>query len=282
MIRLYGNYTIDQIYTDDSFTGSGIGGGVYYSSIPLQNKETDNFEVICNMSPSIWMHLPVSLRQRTLVSLHTTRTNIFILKYAKGVRSILVEEKMPPIPVTHIYMESGQHTIINPVLGEIDDNHLKKLWSESILLAADIQGFIRTLRGRRIVVSINEKRLRQILDYIDILHTSIDEFRQLSLSPRELASIIDVDQYIVVTRGRRPPLIIANNTIIETRPGTDCPLVSDTTGAGDYFLSELLLSYIKTRNISRSSRRAFIETCHWLSRRRGKVPHHSPPPPPPP
>ncbi len=268
MIVVYGNLTLDEIRFKGRIIGKRIGGGAHYSSIPLLEENVDHM-IVSNISPIIKAYLPETHMGITRAALYTTSENYFILDYDEtGNRKLWVLSKAPQIPVNNLHVEPGQYAIVNPVLGEIDTNHLKKLWSYSALIIADVQGFIREVVNRRIKIVPRKKTIQGVLQYIDILHVGSEEYDAIIKANGDPFDRIDRDQFIVVTRGYNPPILIHAGKKISVDTGyNSCKPVKDSTGAGDYFTAMLFKEYIRSRKILRSILYAYRKTCIWLNNR---------------
>ncbi len=265
-ICIYGNYVLDRIFYKGIFLGERIGGGIYYSSLPLiEEGLKPKLYTVLNPITSSQLSSNNMLEYVTPVD-HDKLPNIFNLYYINDRRIITVEYLTKKINKSY---DACEYTILNPVLDEIPLYILKIHRVNNKLLVGDIQGFIRMIdeHGRITYKSIEE--VLEIFNYLDIVHMSIDE--ALTITHGELNLLTRITQYsktcIVVTRGVEPPLIISNNKISTTR-NNECEKISgETTGAGDYFLAKLLINYINTWSIDYAVEKAFIETCKWVERR---------------
>lgn len=265
---LYGNPTIDIIITNSESRVS-YGGGVYYSSIPLV-KRGFNIEVYSVMSPRLLKHPVV---EYIVKSQYSSRTNIFILTYKGDTRRLSVLEKAPLI---HHWNSHGElcYTLVNPVISEVDTSLLKLLRGKSLLLAVDIQGFLRVISETGEVLLKPASEALEVLELADIVHADIEEVKCLVKSYGEntnlnsaLRSLTRLSRaMLIVTRGLDNITIASRGVVIDVQVDNTYKAL-EKTGAGDYFLAEYLVHYLLSGDAVESAYKAHEEVTKWLKSR---------------
>ena len=74
--------------------------------------------------------------------------------------------------VENIHMKAA--VIVSSLRGEVGLDVIRKLWEEKVLLAADVQGFVRVLRGRELKFE-PWLEMQETLSYLDILKSDAVE-----------------------------------------------------------------------------------------------------------
>lgn len=203
-------------------------------------------------------------------------------------RRIIVEETSEKLLVNTKHRPC-RYTILNPVLREIPYQLIRTIKPYTLIIAADLQGFIRTYDSDGVIKYIDVEDIEYMIRYLDIIHTSIDELKK-SYKTLEEEKILKITSsiskrnrsFIIITRGVKTPIVIERGRIyeVEERYMDRCRKGYDTTGAGDYFLGILFVKYIEIWDIIESTIEAYLETCRWVSRRSLIAVHHPEPPPP--
>lgn len=279
--ELYGNFTFDIIILQGTLYDKRIGGGVYYSSIPFINDNKYSVEIHTVISPITYYNN--SLTRYIVQEQFSTKANIFKLIYEGEYRIIMAIDKAPRINID-AGVGKPDVTIVNPVLGEISISLLKRIRAYTKILAIDIQGFMRSINNRNIIIAERTVESIEAIKLSDIVHMSFEEAVQLTLSSdinqisRRLAKI-NKKAVFIITRDEDPPILVINNrfSVIGTRQKP----VRDRTGAGDYFLSTFTKKYIEINDEIESVQHAIKKTTRWLVSRNASLQPTAPKPPPP-
>ena len=200
---------------------------------------------------------------------YSSTYNIFHIKYdEKGSRALELLQEGPPLHVWNMN-EDLSVTIVNPVYGEILPSVIKQLSNRSIILAGDVQGFLR-LRRNRLIILYPDEQMFESIRMLRLVHVDIEEARALTSeqNTRHVAfKLKDIfnDQIIDVTNGPSNIILIYDGRIEEGyHAGESYP---DTTGAGDFFLGSLTSYYLITNDILESVHKSVVETERWLAKK---------------
>jgi hypothetical protein len=270
-VCIYGNPTLD-IIEDDRGKRWSYGGGVYYTSLPFMEKGF-KIKIYSTISHSIINH-PVF---KHVVPLQYSNTyNIFHIKYdEKGSRALALLQEGPPLYVWNMN-EDLCVAIVNPVYREILPSFIKQLSNRSIILAGDVQGFLRLKRNHSIILYPDEQVFESIR-MMRLVHMDIEEARALTSEQNikhvafKLKNIFD-DQIIVVTNGPFNIVLVYDGRIEEVYHAGEP--YTDTTGAGDFFLGSLTFYYLITNDIVESVHKSVVETEKWLTKKGFIATHH--------
>lgn len=261
---VYGNPTVDIIRVSESETFVAYGGGSYYSSLPLL-EAGERVRVYAVYSPLLINHPVLGL---LVPAQYSTRTNVFVLEYTTGGRRLRVVDKAPPIyPWNH--HEDPCYTVVNPVLGEVGLNLLRKLAENSMMLALDLQGFLREVRGEYIEVRSSTEAL-EALSMANVVHMDFEELVALTNASDVYRAMYSLSKLLkgvaVVTVRPRKTIIVTREWIREVEYEY-APAVINRTGSGDYYLSSYFYNYIKVGDEVESAHRAHELTTRWLLER---------------
>jgi sugar/nucleoside kinase (ribokinase family) len=189
-------------------------------------------------------HLDISLLKKTEGS--STRFQITNLN---GRRSLRLLAAGPPITVLRRQpVVQGVH--LGPVFNEISRSTVKTLRSRCEFLSLDVQGFIRTTSGSRMIRTVR-RNLDAILRKCNMVQASIDEARiQTGQHDPEtiLGRFLDLKvQYAIVTMGRQGSWLGTpmGKSHVPAFPDRH---VRDPTGAGDVFAGSWLSTYLSTKD----------------------------------
>lgn len=262
---VYGNPTLDYIKEVGGATYIAYGGGSYYSTLPLLEKGL-KVEVYAVYSPALSTH-PVSKYINKMQ--YSTKTNIFKLEYRGAERKISVLDRAPPLCSWNSQADLC-YSIVNPVLGEIDVNLLKIIRQKSLLLAVDLQGFLRKLADNSIILEHTDSAVMAI-QLADIVHADLEEFIALTGGLGISEAVYKVSKLLrgillVTVRPMKVILITRYRFKIYELEGHY--VASDKTGAGDYFLSVYTRTYIENHDEEDSVFKAHEYTTTWLKKRR--------------
>jgi len=253
------------------------GGGVYYSAIPITQRGLD-LEVYTVLSPSLINHPVVKYAVK---SQYSTRTNIFILEYTGSSRVLRVLEVAPPIYQWNTHSELC-YTIVNPVMGEVDISLLKLLRAKSLLIAVDIQGFIRAVNSNGLVFLKSSSEAISVLELADIVHADTEEATCLARCigdnlpvERALSKLSKYSRGVLLVTSGSNKITVVHRGEVRIVEVEDKYRAVEKTGAGDYFLTEYFINYITSNDIVESVHRAHKEVTKWLIIR-DKVLHHAP------
>jgi len=267
-VCVYGNPTIDIIVREDGSKTMAYGGGSYYSSLPLLERGW-NVEIYASFSPLIANH-PIA--KYIVKEQYSTRTNIFVLEYRGLTRSIRVLDQAPPLHSSYIH--SGLCvSIVNPVLREVSISLLKAIRSRALILALDLQGFVRGLREGSIVLEGGAETL-YALQVADIIHADIDEIATLYNKERFLSVIEGVCRAlrgVLVVTDRPSRFIVVTSSGIKQLEIEEDYVALDKTGAGDYFLTSYTIHYMDHYEPIEPLYKAHQDTTRWLKARDSKI-----------
>lgn len=270
-VCIYGNPTLDYIVLEDGSRKIGYGGGVYYSSLPFQREGRYRLNVYAVYSPKIHNH-PVYKAVNKLQ--YSSTATIFKLVYRGSSRTLYLEERAPPLYPWNIH-EGLCISIVNPVFHEVTEANLAMIKVRSQLLAGDMQGFVRSLDNGRVVYSCSTRALH-LLRYFDVVHMDVDELKAATCVWDELRALERLLNMVrgtrVVVTGRLKPIHVVDHGSLKSINIDDSPLVSDKTGAGDYFLGTLLVNMLSHEDFTKAVEKAHDETTKWLIERNASSP----------
>lgn len=270
---VYGNPTIDIIEYEDGLKVVSYGGGSYYSSLPIISRGIP-VEVYSVYSPLLSGH-PIA--QYIVKRQYSTRTNLFYLRYRGGARELKIMEKSPEILNWNTH--SGLCIVIaNPVINEIGYSLLKTLRSKSVLLAIDIQGFVREQVDANIYLKPS-KIIYSILELADIVHADISEFKSITSMEGVQSNyheIREITNGVIVVTQRPGKFILLTKERVKFIEIPEDYIADYKTGAGDYYLASYTIHYNETRDPEISIYRAHRDTTIWLKNRVHRGPHYTP------
>lgn len=266
---VYGNPTIDIITKDEGRETIAYGGGSYYSSIPLLERNL-SVKVYAVYSPLLTGH-PIG--KYIVKQQYSTRINIFRLIYRGLERELKIIDNAPPIYPWNVN-EDYCYAVVNPVIGEVDLNLLREIRHRSLLLAIDLQGFLREKREGKIFLTHSPIALYAV-EVADVVHADLEEFRALTvpLSPSQAFDKISKHVKGVLLITDRP-----NTVFLVNRRGVRVYTLEEKynainkTGAGDYFLSTYFYLYISTVDEEEAIFKAHEYTTKWLIVRNSRGP----------
>lgn len=269
---VYGNPTIDVIKENDQLEYIAYGGGSYYSSLPLIDRGL-NPEIYAVYSPALSGHPIV----RYMVKQQYSKSaNIFKIEYRGLNRALSILDKAPQIYDwnTHIGL---CHVIVNPVLGEVSVNLLKKIKLNSLTLAIDLQGYLRAHMNGDIVLTYNPC-IETIFELADVIHADLDEYRAI-LRSHDLINgcsrVLKKMRGVLVVTDRPSRILVLTSNRIKVIELNEDYLAQVKTGAGDYFLATYTYYYCKTNDEEESSYLAHEYTTKWLMQRNITRPHRT-------
>ena len=268
---IYGNPTIDLIKLRNQPEYISHGGGSFYSALPLIEKNID-VEVYAVYSDLLVEH-PIS--KYIVKQQYSSRVNVFRLEYENDTRQISIIDTAPPIHPWNTHSDLC-YSIVDPVLGEVTIPVLKAIQVKSILIAVDLQGYLRKLRDNKIIIEQTPESI-QVLELSDIVHLDIEEYHALLKEQGGIASIRKhLKGVMVVTIRPNKSIIIQSREerfrILEIQEDF---IAIDKTGAGDYFLSQLFYYYIESNDVEEAIYKAHEYTTLWLKKRSIKPPHRT-------
>ncbi len=282
-IVLIGNFTLDKIWVNNEFLGERLGGGVYYSLLPLLGKGI-NVRIQCVFNPYLYNAREL-WDSSVFIYKNQFSTNIttFRLIYSCDGRRLFVENIAPSIMLTQFSYDEAIY-ILNPVMNEIPINLVKTIRPNALLISSDIQGYIREVNENNKIVYSVLPSINDLFQNIDILHIHLDEARSIT-GKNDIEDITYWfkkrinKSYIILTQDTDPVYIITKEfiKIIEFDPVD----VKNTTGAGDYLLSATTLHYLESNDIVNSVEKAIEEVKKWLIKRNTSSRPTTPEPPPP-
>ncbi|MEM0002422.1 MAG: hypothetical protein QXM43_07375 [Desulfurococcaceae archaeon] len=270
---IYGNPTIDIIKENPHSEYVEYGGGSYYSSLPLIKRGL-SIEVYAVYSPAVSGH-PVA--EYIIKQQYSSNVNIFKIEYHGLNRTLSVVDKAPQIYDWNTHV-GFCYVIVNPVLGEVSINMLRRIKLNSLILAVDLQGYLRKIVNGNIILEYNPD-IEVVFELADVIHADLDEYevisRNLNSTNIQVQALKKLRGVLVVTaRPNRIFIITSNKTkIIELNEDYYAQV---KTGAGDYFLATYTYYYCKTSDEEESSYLAHEHTTRWLMYRDNVRPHHTP------
>ena len=269
---VYGNPTVDLIKRPGDPELFVYGGGSYYSSLPLLERGL-RVEVHAVYSPLLHAH-PIS---RYIVKQQfSTKTNFFKIEYVDSKRIMSILEKAPPL--YHWNVHNGLcHVVINPVLGEVSASLVKAIKHKALLLAVDLQGFLRETRGQVLVLGPSAEAI-EVLRLADIVHADLEELQALTNRHNALEACENVVRYLrgaMLVTIRPHAAILVSEGRIRVHEFSDDYVAKERTGAGDYFLSTYTYYYVKTGDYEESLYKAHEYVTKWLKSRDAR-PHRAP------
>lgn len=268
MFCVYGNPTLDLVAIEGKEAYFAYGGGSYYSSLPLIERG-ERVRVYAVFSPLL-VHHPVV--DYMVVSQYSARTNVFVLEYKSGTRSLGILDRAPPLyPWNH--HEDFCYTIVNPVLGEVDISVLKRLKNVSTMLSLDIQGYLRVVVGNSLKLTSTPEALEAI-SLADVVHLDLEElftmFNEYDLERAAGMLSKRTRGVAVVTIRPRKALLVTRDGFKQLDFG-DSPQVADRTGSGDYYLSSYFYNYIRLGDEEEAAFKAHECTSSWLLERQSML-----------
>ncbi len=268
-IIVIGNPTIDNIYVNGRFIKRSVGGGIYYTIEAINNVYGGRHRttLVSMISPYqySWIHRLHKIGVEVM-AYPDTRTNIFVLKYEDGRRTIGIKEKSSPIIFT--LTDTYDVAIINPVMGEILPHQLKMVKIRARFTAVDIQGFIR----REINTSIEYFKppyLEEIFRLSNIVHMNDDEAeyitgtRNIEYQVKKLVRLSPETIFLVSSPSH---VAMGMKTFYEYIEVPDIRY-PDTTGAGDYLLSIFSIELYSSNDPMIALAKAVKHTQKWLEKK---------------
>ncbi|MEM4717782.1 MAG: hypothetical protein QXE81_03365 [Desulfurococcaceae archaeon] len=260
---VYGNPTLDIIYENNKPPYTSHGGGSYYSTLPL---------LVHGVKPEVYAVYSRVLVDHPVSSYivkqqYSSRANIFVLEYRGLHRDLKILEVSENILDwnTHIGICNA---IVNPVIGEISINLVKKIRLSTEILSIDIQGFIRDHVNTEIRL-IYKPDVLFLFELADIIHTDQDEYNALM----EISNFAIREKIHKTLRGSLVITSPPNKAVLITRHKTrylefeDNYIAFQRTGAGDYYLGAYTYYYYKSMDEEEAAYKAHDETSRWLRHR---------------
>ncbi|WP_440059543.1 PfkB family carbohydrate kinase [Thermogladius sp. 4427co] len=258
---IYGNITLDYIIGNGS-VATRVGGGVYYSSLPIL-EEGLPVEVY-SLGP-YWLFEASGLSRYKSNSDYSTHPTVFRIEYSGESRIMEVLEVSPALTPRDVHTGLCV-SVVNPVLGEIPPSLLKTIRAGSLILAGDIQGFVRA-RRKGVLEYEAPWPINQVIDYFDIIHMDASEALYVARAENIDEALVKLSKairrgLIVVTEGYRASYIVKPGRFIQLSGIR--PKVVDKTGAGDYLLSATVIYLANGVEPEEAVARALDKTDEWL------------------
>ncbi|MCY0868636.1 MAG: sugar kinase [Desulfurococcus sp.] len=272
-VCVYGNPTLDWIVAGSEST-TAYGGGVYYSTLPFQGSSLYKVSVYTVYSPRIHGH-PVYRLPGVLQ--YSSAATVFKLVYNGASRTLYLKEKAPPLYPWNLSSSLCHIAIVNPVFHEVNESHLTAISSRTLLLAGDIQGFIRVSESNgKITYASCSSSLIRLLRFFHLIHMDLDELKAFTCTS-SIDEAVDklkdtVGGTIVVVTGRLKPIRVVYNKASYSISVDDSPLVNDKTGAGDFFIGATAKYFWSTWDPVRAVEKAHEETTRWLLEKNASSP----------
>ncbi len=279
-VLLLGNLTIDKIYVDECFIRESIGGGIYYSLEALRETYGRRYRItiITAISPRQYSWLSTLHRSGVeIIAYPSTLTNVFVLKYKNGKRSIYIEEKSSPLIFSIDKMYDV--AIVNPVMNEILSYQLRLIKIKTRFIAIDIQGFIRRCRDK-FIEYYRPAYLKDLFRFSNIVHMNDDEAQYLTGALRfdeQVKKLVELSPNTIFIVSSPRHVAMGTQSLYEyiEVPNIRYP---DTTGAGDYLLTIFAVELYRSNDPMFSLVRAAKKTQEWLNRKnassRPATPNH--------
>jgi len=270
MVCVYGNPTVDYVHSRGGLARR-YGGGVYYSTMALLDEGVQ--PEIYSVGPH-WLFMANKLWFFKANSSYSASPTVFKIAYLDSSRVMEVLELSPELTSGDTH-PGVCYTIVNPVLGEVSFSLLKELRVKSVLLAGDIQGFVRERRPGLLRYK-GGGLLIDVIGLFDILHMDVEEAIALTEAESKHGALqrlrgLVKESLVVVTEGVKPPILVTGGSVSEV--GSERSRVDDKTGAGDYFLGKLFLRMIEGMEPREAVESALEETDQWLTRGEDKLLH---------
>ncbi|NPA99292.1 MAG: hypothetical protein GXO43_07935 [Crenarchaeota archaeon] len=268
-IIVIGNPTIDNIYVNGRFTKRCVGGGIYYTIEAINEVYGQRYrtKLVSIISPYQYTWIYKLYRIGVEIKAYPdTRTNIFILKYKGGRRTIGLIEKSSPLIFS--LTDSYDVAIINPVMGEILPQQLKIVKTRARLIAIDIQGFIR----RSINTSIKYFKppyLEELFRLSNIVHMNDDEAEYITGTrniEHQVKRLVRLSPGTIFLVSSPTHVAMGTNSLYEYIEVPDIRY-SDTTGAGDYLLTIFSIELYSSNDPMIALARAVKYTQKWLEKK---------------
>lgn len=185
--------------------------------------------------------------------LKSGKITTFVNKYTGGNRFQRVLEVAEPLNSKDIPEACLKSDIIHigPVVGEVPLSTVEFLRKNSnALISADMQGFVRQLRGNKVVKK--KFQLENIINNLDIVKISwVDEFDCLFSSLDEAKQFFKKHGKIgLITMGEEGSWVFAD---CELRVPAFKTKTIDPTGAGDAYVTCFDIMYLKTKDLMKSA-----------------------------
>jgi D-beta-D-heptose 7-phosphate kinase/D-beta-D-heptose 1-phosphate adenosyltransferase len=119
-------------------------------------------------------------------------------------------------------------------------------YNKGFLSIDDIQNISKLRKNGCLIFIDTKKQLKYLSQYVDFIKINSVEFNQ------NINDVNDIIKYstLIVTKGDKGAALYQNNTIKNFE--TEKIVLRDVCGAGDTFLSGLVMKYIQTTNIEES------------------------------
>jgi hypothetical protein len=263
-VCVYGNPTVDVIVTSRG-VAVRTGGGVYYTALSLLDEGVK--PEVYSVGPH-WLFLVNGLMEFKVNPSYSTSSMVFRITYLDTERVMEVAEMSPQL--SSVDEHSGLcYTVVNPVLGEVTPSLLKSLRIKSIVLAGDVQGFVRERRLGPLALR-GSRDVRELVGVFDVLHMDAAELLALTASSSKDEALGKLrkllrDGYVVVTEGFKPPVVVHREGFEVV--GRERVRVGDKTGSGDYFLARLFVGVVEGLPVKEAVEYALEETDKWLLER---------------
>ncbi len=252
-ICVIGPITKDIIVTKGR-TVEKTGGVVYYSSLTAK-KFNLNVCVITKTKKEDKYLINELIKNKIDVYWYESKgTMVFKNIYGGNVdeRKQEVLEVSDPFDIKEINVKSKIY-YFGPLLNsDIPTEIYEKIKKENNIVVLDIQGHLRKLEGKRIVLKpLNDL---SFLEYIDILKTNEEEIRILSGEEDIIKGGLKIGKYVkelIITLGSKGSIVISENKVYKI-PVFKPRRVIDPTGSGDIYTASYVCMRYKGFSIESS------------------------------
>jgi len=243
-VLLIGNPSYDEIWFNNRVEHS-IGGGIYYSLKLLSKIPLTSIYMVTSSDPYTLIKIIGS-------SIHSIREEIILysktpfhykLVYTGKDRELYLLSKSNTLTSNMIPSTTYDLAIVSPIYNEVDLVLLKRISSQSTIVALDIQGFIRCVDKNGKIHHTCTNLCTEIINYADIIHMNMSEalhyIKCLGLrKPEDL--LMFTDKIFIITNSWKPLYILSDKDILEIKPYR---VYGDETGAGDIYLAAFSIHY---------------------------------------
>ncbi|ASJ10163.1 carbohydrate kinase [Thermococcus sp. P6] len=227
---LVGHLVIDRIIGNPR-RETRMGGGAYYSAMALSN--LCDVEVLTSVGddfPEVWLEelRDRGIRLRVIPSKESTSYELrYIDSSRRELRLLSRAGKINEAP-------AGRYDMItlNPVAGEVPPGSVETFRKRTEFLAADVQGFIRSLNPGKVEL---RERDASFLHGLKVLHSDLEEMVHLKNLQTDRVEVL------LATNGAGPGFAYLQGRAYTYRPIRMA--VEESTGAGDVFLAAFSYFY---------------------------------------
>lgn len=254
-----GHITLDKVVTP-RFEAFMPGGTAYYFAKALKNIGLEGFRLITSLG-SEEMHVAEELRAEGIdvVAIPSARSVFFENKYGEDMnhREQRVLAKADPFTIEKLADAESQIFHLGTLLADDFSLDVIKYLSGKGIVSADIQGFLRCVKGEKVVAVDYDQKLES-LPHIHILKANEMEMETLTGYSDPYKAAAQLAEWgvkeVVLTLGDKGSLIYAEGKFHEI-PAYPAAKIVDATGCGDTYMAGYL--HMRSRGASYEEAGAF-------------------------